>query len=42
MVLKPSDSDDVGEETADVLMEKLGINKGDLIDVAYMDMLKRK
>ena len=41
VVLRPDQSDAEGQAIAENLMQQLGIQKGDLIDTAYMDMLEK-
>jgi predicted adenylyl cyclase CyaB len=42
VVMQPEQSDAQGERIAQELMERLGILTGDLIDVAYIDLLEQK
>lgn len=41
VVMQPEQSDAQGERIAQELMERLGILPGDLIDVAYIDLLEQ-
>lgn len=41
VVLQPDQSDAEGHAIAENLMQQLGIQDGDLIDTAYMDMMER-
>jgi predicted adenylyl cyclase CyaB len=41
-VLERGQTDEQGQETVSGLMRQLGIEKDDLIDVAYIDLLKKK
>ncbi len=41
VVLKPGQSDAEGVAIADRLMQKLGVEKADLIESAYMDLLEK-
>lgn len=42
VVLNPHQSDADGQAIAEDLMEKLGIEKGDLLEGAYMDLMENK
>ena len=42
VVLDPHQSDSVGQVIAEELMVKLGIDKGDLLEGAYMDLMENK
>jgi predicted adenylyl cyclase CyaB len=42
VVLSPHQSETQGKATADALMERLGIQKSDLIDVAYIDLIEMR
>jgi predicted adenylyl cyclase CyaB len=41
VVLRPNQTDAEGQAIAENLMQRLGIQKGDLIETAYMDMLEK-
>jgi len=41
VVLRPDQSDAEGQAIAENLMHRLGIQEGDLIDTAYMDLMER-
>jgi predicted adenylyl cyclase CyaB len=41
VVLRPGQTDAEGQATAKSLMRQLGIQEGDLIETAYMDMLEK-
>ena len=41
VVLQPGQSDEEGQAVAEELLHKLGIQPGDLIEAAYMDLLER-
>jgi predicted adenylyl cyclase CyaB len=41
VVLRPDQTDTEGQEIAENLMRQLGIQQGDLIETAYMDMLAK-
>ena len=41
VVMSPGQSDAEGQVIAEVLMNKLGITPGDLLDGAYMDMIEK-
>jgi hypothetical protein len=40
-VLHPDQTDDQGQAIAQDLMQKLGIQEGDLIGGAYMDLMEK-
>ena len=42
VVLNPHQSDAEGQAIAEDLMYKLGIEKGDLLEGAYMDLIENK
>ena len=42
VVLSPQQSDEDGQAIAEDLMNKLGIEKGDLLENAYMDLMENK
>jgi predicted adenylyl cyclase CyaB len=41
VVLEPDQTDDEGQAIAEDLMQRLGIQEGDLIDTAYMDLMEK-
>ncbi len=41
VVLQPAQTDEQGQAIAEELMKKLGIQAGDLIDSAYMDLMEK-
>jgi predicted adenylyl cyclase CyaB len=41
VVLQPGQTDEQGQAIAEELMSKLGIQQGDLIDSAYMDLIEK-